>query len=442
MPPPRNKSVFNVPSFFGMVGAVMAALKLKEHYDGYNRVSNDEEGRVALASDEDDVQLLDTQIRNPALKRQRKKGCCICCGLDCTLFWKAFGIVFAGFAIWYLVKFVFWAAKPSPTGLENMPEFSTSLACMDAQYIYNGGETSIQVAVGTDGSNHALDIHGSAIGTIVLTEAAGDATEVEYKITIRSSDKDLLEKISLQYPSADDGEPVANSRLYISTPGIEDTESSCLRYDITMYIPKNLKKLHVGPHAASQVKFDPHARIDLNSFYVTLFSLSEHNMILPAENFRSNKLALEVYRGWIVGDVSIVNTTAITTQRGNGVANVHVHPTAPLDPAVPDPVFLQTTTGAGRTDVFFIADKAFPHRPIRSVHTSSRYADVYLNYGEAEYSGRIQLDSKSYSATNTRSFNPVQEPVNGNPRWTHWVGDEDGEDKMFVKSKGWTGLYF
>ncbi|KAK7472863.1 hypothetical protein VKT23_000971 [Stygiomarasmius scandens] len=321
-----------------------------------------------------------------------------------------------------------------------MPEFSTSLACSDASHVYNGGETSIKVAVGSEKFNHALDIHGSAIGTIIITEAAANATDVEYKMTIKSNDAQLLEQITFQYPSAD--EDVADSRLYISTPRIENPESTCLRYDITMYIPKNLKKLHVGPHVASQVKFDPHAHIDLNSLYVTLFSLSDHNMILPAENFRANKMALEVYRGWIVGDVSIVNTTSITTQRGDGVANVHVHPTAPLDPSEPDPVFLQTTTGAGRTDVFFNTDKAFPHRPIRSAHTSSKNADVYLNYGDAEYDGRIQLDSKSFTVTNAHNFAPIQEPVNGQPRWTHWVGDQDGEDRMFIKSKGWIGLYF
>ncbi|KAF5370665.1 hypothetical protein D9758_002064 [Tetrapyrgos nigripes] len=453
MPASRKSGGFGLPSFFGMVGAVMAALKLKEHYGQCKllvpfaapnndlvpkdtRVSNDEEGQIALAEEDEGAQL---ESPTSTRKRQRKKGCCVCCGLDCSLFWKAFGIVVAGFSLWYLIKFVFWASTPAPTGLEDMPDFSTSLTCLDAPYIYNDGETSIQVAMGEQ-FDHTIDIRGGSTGTILLTQAAPEATAVEYKITVRSNDAQLLEKINFQYPPAH-GDPVTSSRLSISTPAIDDPESSCLRYDIVMYIPKSLRKLHVAPHTTTQVKFDPKANIDLVDFYVTLFSLSDHNLVLPSESFRANKLALEIYRGWIVGDASILNTTSIITQRGNGVANVRVHPTPPLDPTAPDPIFLQTTTGAGRTDIFFIGDKRFPHRPISSVHMSSRNADVYLNYRESEYSGRIQMTSKSYTATGVQAYS-IGGEGDGMPAWTHWVGEQDGADKMLIKSKGWTGLYF
>ena len=100
--------------FWGMVGAVMVALKLKERYDdceyhfhfsapssnkltgGFrpredNSLPGDEEGLghgpVALRTpnmDEDapdGASLLDTQLPNTRPKRQRKADCCVCCGM-------------------------------------------------------------------------------------------------------------------------------------------------------------------------------------------------------------------------------------------------------------------------------------------------------------------------------------------------------------------------
>lgn len=289
--------------------------------------------------------------------------------------------------------------------------------------------------------DHSFDIRGSAVGTFIIAEGPTDSTEVVYNIAIRSDDQALLDHTNIQLPEG-------GSRLLINTPHTDASSESCQRFDITMFVPKTLKHLHVAAHAPTHVQFDPATRIDLDGLFVTLFAMEPKNMILPHENVKADKMSLEVYRGWIVGDAAIVNSTAITTQRGDGVANVRVHPMAPVDPASPDPAFLQTTTGAGRTDIFYISRKEFPHRPIRSVHMSSRNADIYLTYQRAEFGGLIELNSKSYTATGLQSVGaPTPEEsadpnTGGKPKWTHWVGDKDGGDKMFVKSRGWTGLYF
>ncbi|EEB96133.1 hypothetical protein MPER_04786, partial [Moniliophthora perniciosa FA553] len=116
-------------------------------------------------------------------------------------------------------------------------------------------------------------------------------------------------------------------------------------------------KLHVAPHTLSHVQFHPDSHLNLENLIVTLFAMNDKNMILTSQNAIAQKVKLEVYRGWI---------------RGDGVANVRVHPTAPTDPLHPEleAADLQTTTGAGRTDI--------------------TNGDVYLTYRESEFNGRSQ----------------------------------------------------
>jgi hypothetical protein len=327
-----------------------------------------------------------------------------------------------------------------------MPAYSTSFGCLAASHIYNSSQTVFSAPIGPEKSDHSFDIRGSAVGTFVIAQGPVGSQEVKYEMTIRTDDQTLLKDISVHFPDTDEAGTITNSRVIVSTPRTDPSASSCMRYDIKMYVPPNLKKLHVASHSAMHVQFDPTSNIDLNDLYVTMFAMNQNNMILPNDGIRANRMALEVYRGWIVGDVMVVNSTSITTQRGDGVANVRAHPTAPINPDLPDPAYLRTTTGAGRTDIFYITPKAFK-RPIHNVHMSSRNADMYLTYREAEYNGRIELDSRSYTATGLQSF-PKTQPAEdedgsgGKPKWTHWAGNQEGGDMVYIKSRGWTGLYF
>jgi hypothetical protein len=160
-------------------------------------------------------------------------------------------------------------------------------------------------------------------------------------------------------------------------------------------------------------------------------------MILPSKDVTSQRQALEVYRGWIVGDASIVKETSITTQRGDGIANVKLHPT-PLSDS--EPAVLRTTTGSGRSDFFYLGEKAFK-RPIDSTHISSKNADVYLTYSGAEFSGKIEMSSKSHTMIGAQKITPDDDDASEST-WTHYVGDINGSDGISVSSRGWTGLYF
>lgn len=451
---PQQRSPGARLSFFGMVGAVMVALKLKDTWDGYNRVSSEEEGRVALsdrdppsyaddpnARDEEGARLLgvDTELPSSRPRRKRQSTCCVCCGVNFGLFCKALGIVTLLFTLYGAAKLIIWAVSPSPTGLENMPTFSDSLGCQGAQHVYKGGPVSIKVPFGTNDLDHVLDIRGKTPGTITLVDGPSDATEIEYTVTIRSTVESALEDVSFNHPTEESAE---TTRMLIKTPWLPEGDSSCSRYDITLHIPPKLKKLALSPHTLAHIQFQPKSSIDLDDLHITSYVSHADNMILPHRDLRTKNLFLEVFRGWIVGDVSVGEHASITTQRGDGIANIRFHPLPPQDATAPEPCEVQTTTGAGRTDVFFIGDKAHPHRPIKATHMSSRNGDVYLTYREAEFSGRVALSSRSYTTTGLQSFarNTTGE-TNTGTNWTHWAGDEHGIDEIIVKSRGWTGLY-
>jgi hypothetical protein len=305
-----------------------------------------------------------------------------------------------------------------------MPAFSTSLGCMDAPHLYNDSKVTFMAAVNT---HHTFLARGGAVGTFTLADGEADADEIKYEMVLRASDEALLKDVHFEYPEYNDDNTISRSRVLMTTP--HSPAGSCVRFDMMMYVPPNLKKLDIELHTTAHVQFAAGARVNAENLFVTLFSTDSNNIIVPSEH---------VNRGWIVGDASIVKETSITTQRGDGVTNVKLHPAPPSDSSAPEPAILRTTTGAGRSDFFYVGEKAFK-RPIDSTHISSRNADVYLTYGGAEFSGKIEMSSKSFSMTGVQKITSSQ--TENTSTWTHYVGDINGGDRISVSSRGWTGLY-
>lgn len=323
-----------------------------------------------------------------------------------------------------------------------MPAFSTSLGCMDAPHLYNGSKVTFTAPVGTRHQDHAFDARGGAVGTFTLADGEADAQEIKYEMVLRTSDEALLKDVYFDYPDKD-GKTVSKSRVLMTTP--HGPDGSCVRFDMTMFVPPSLKKLSVALHTTTHVQFAPGTHIDTEDLIVTLFSMDSRNIISPGEHVTSQRQVLEIFRGWIVGDASIVKETSITTQRGDGVANVKLHPAPPSDSSAAEPATLRTITGSGRSDFFYIGQKAFK-RPIDSTHISSRNGDMYLTYTGAEFSGKVGMSSKSFSMTGAQRIAGSRLPTGNNeedtPMWTHFAGDINGGDKVSVSSRGWTGLYF
>ncbi|TBU30256.1 hypothetical protein BD311DRAFT_691403 [Dichomitus squalens] len=432
--------------FGAMVGATMVALKLKDSYDEYSSLPNEEEGLghgpVALRTanlDEDapdGASLLDTTLPSGRSKRQHRADCCVCCGLRCGLFWKAFGIVCLLFLGWQAIRLVIWVAKPKETGLEGMPEFSTSLGCMDAPKLYKGGKFDVTIPVGVNQNkgDHSMDFRGGAVGTIVVAQGEADLQEVKYEITLRGSTEDLFEGVVLDYPTPEEvAQNTKSSRLQLAVPA--PVTPQCARFDVTVFLPPAVKTLHIQTHATTQVKFDPDSNFNLNTLFVTFYKLSKLNMFLPIEGIHANTFMYQMSEGWLVGDVTVVNDATLNTQRGDATMNVRVHP-APSSSEPPAPVKLLTSTGAGRADVFFVNHAGFPHRPIDSTHhTSMNGKGTYLTYKKAGFNGTVDLTAKSFTATGL--LNAFKQDGD-----LPYVGSRDGGDRMLIKSQGWVGLYF
>ena len=321
-----------------------------------------------------------------------------------------------------------------------MPVFSTSLGCVEASHIYNNSVNTVRIPFAHDKPDHSFTVYGGIVGTVTLVDGEPDDTHVKYEFTIKSNDPSLLDAHNLLFRYADvapDG-VVQKSQFLITSPTINEASESCLRYDIKLFVPRSLKRLNIATHSVTHLKVDPGSNILLETFYATLYESSTNNLILPHQSLRANTLDLEVYRGWIVGDVSISQTTSIKTQRGDGVANLKVHPLPPVDHRNPEKAVFWTVTGAGRSDFTWVGDSTAPKRPIEAEHRSSRNGDVYLTYRDAEFKGLISLDSQSFTTWNVNKIQGADDAE----KWTHWAGDRTGPDRLTVESRRWTGLYF
>ncbi|KZT68256.1 hypothetical protein DAEQUDRAFT_671749 [Daedalea quercina L-15889] len=436
MPPAQRSTGI---TFWGMVVGVMTALKLKEKWDEYRQLPTEpdgETGPLALHSplaEGTDLPMLDTDIPATSTRRPRKKAdCCMCCGLRCGLFWKAFGIVCVLFFGWQLIQFIIWMVKPAPTGLENMPEFSKSLPCASAPHLFQGSEKlTYSVPVDAEGE-HTLDIRGKAVGTLVVAQGDYEANDITYQMILRTNNQALLDLVDVQYPTKN--AETGSSKMYLSTPSV--STDSCMRYDMTVYVPYTVRRLNIQARTTTQIKFDDESNLDLDALDIRVLGFDDASMVLPHRGVHASSLSVDLQRGWFVGDVTIEDKASLSTARGDAAMNVHVYPA----PSTGEPLaaaHLQTTTGNGRADVFYASHPGHPHRPIDSVHRVPGTGDLYLTYKDSAFSGTVDLNARSFSASGLHDAIPRladQLP---------WVGEKDGADKMIVESKdGWVGLYF
>jgi hypothetical protein len=116
---------------------------------------------------------------------------------------------------------------------------------------------------------------------------------------------------------------------------------------------------------------------------------------------------------------------------------------------------LRTTTGAGRSDFTYVRDAQSRDRVIDSEHLSSRNADIKLRYHKSGFNGLIEMSAKLFDVHGANVLGDAQdnEPPHGeglrkrddtpgSSQWTHYVGSEEGKDRLMVYTRGWAGLYF
>ncbi|KAH8119636.1 hypothetical protein DFH11DRAFT_1566159 [Phellopilus nigrolimitatus] len=437
-------------TFWGMVGATMAALKIKERWDGQYRTVPSKPDANPLAppsyrDDDCDTESaigLDTSLSMPK-RTKRKRNFCICCGINCSLFCKALGVVLLIFTIWNGIKLAKWALTPSPTGIEGMPEFSNSLGCLDATHFFQDSTegTFYTVAVGED-ADHSIVVEGGAVGTLVLAPStAVDEEVVKIRASVRTNEASLLDNIVVHTPDSGTQAPIGTagtSYFALSSPADAKSAGACLRYDLTVYVPPNLRTLRITARAVAQVKYDfGGSPRELHTLHIALAAPSPLNLLLPTGGLAADNTEIVVHGGYVVGTLPVANSTAVDTRApGDAVARLALATTAYRIPDAGAVAHVRTVTGAGRAD--FTVENAAGRR-VWGEHVSRGLAgsELRLTYKDARFNGKVELDARSYSMRNVQS-----DVKAGERNGERWVGDKEGGDFLRVTSTGWVGLYF
>jgi len=386
----------------------------------------------------------DDEISPPrGMKRRIKQGCCVCCGIRCDIVFKALGIVILLYLGYGAYKLVRWATTPAMTGLEDMPEYSTSLGCENVPFYFGSNDEDTQIyniPLSTGDSSFMLDIKGGAVGTLVIAQS--DFVDVVVDMMVRTNDETLLSKVSVDAgsPSPDDL-PERSPHFNLVTPSSSVRDDACMRFDIILKVPSHVSNLTVVSQSISHVKFAEHHFIDLDMLSIDLQVSSPENLLLPHAEVKAKTLSLEIRGGYLVGSLSLLDSANISTKRGTGVANVKVD-VAEYPGSVGVPGKLTTQTGGGRADFTYSNHDG---RMISSDHSSTG-GDLYLTYKAASYNGPVDIKARSWSSTGLLG---VAKPAAGRPGSETppdsmpYHGDESGPDRMKVRNTaGWVGLYF
>ncbi|KIJ39468.1 hypothetical protein M422DRAFT_257791 [Sphaerobolus stellatus SS14] len=388
-------------------------------------------------SSEDLVGLNSTAMRGDALAdeelgarptRKRKPGCCVCFGIHCDLIFKALGIAILLYLGWGVLKLAKWALTPSPTGLENMPEFSKSLGCEQVPYLYEND--IFKGVLPTNQTTLVLDISGAGVGTVLLTSS--DAEEIKISMSIKSNEEGLLEKVMFSQR----GDPEDQTEtVSLTTPSSGSSDKACLRFDVVVHIPASLNMLAITSKSVVHVKYDELAAFSLSDLTIDLKSLGPDNLLLPSRQLEVQRTKLAVRGGYLVGSIAFEGEAEIDNAYGSATTNLKVFPLAAPD-NLEMPAELKTRTGTGRLDIIYANPDT---RLISSSHTSSG-GDMYLTYNGVGYNGRVDVQAGSYRASGLQgSFGRVG---GSEPAELPWVGDKEGPDHMKIRTPGWVGLWF
>ncbi|KZT04643.1 uncharacterized protein LAESUDRAFT_727822 [Laetiporus sulphureus 93-53] len=345
-----------------------------------------------------------------------------CCGRRCGFLMKVFGVVcllgavilFAKSGLepfkvlFYIAMICFkaalWVSKASykaarwymtrapNTVPEGMPEYSTALGCSNVSRVYKDSQTTFTIQ--TEGVfGHLIDIEGSAVGTLTIANAVPDSTEIKYEATLRSNDLSLLDLVTFNDPSLSDSieDLATRSRMLLRTPVFDNSTGSCMRYDMTAYIPSNVSSLDIRVRGggAMQLKFDEESNFTMGALSVNINTTDERNLVLPHKGVHADVMDIDMALGWLVGDIAILNETKLGTEEGNMTMFLHVYPAASYEDP-PAPAKLNTSSGTEKSSTFFyMNDTSHSRRAIHSTHRS--HGPLLLIYGDVKINGTVNI---------------------------------------------------
>jgi len=282
---------------------------------------------------------------------------------------------------------------------------------------------------------HTFTIQGGASGHLTLASSPDPNTPViTYDIAIQSSSSSL-KKVSFYQPPPG---PVSSTDFLIDTPITMDQHGptdppTCIRFDITMYIPRSLRQLTVDVSTPIQITFSPQAHIELDSLSISIKNPHPRSRIDSSESMQARSLSVEMDTGLIHGLLSIGESSKITNL--NGQIQLDTIPNAPMDIFSPSTAHLETTC-FGDVDIRYLRNKAYRQRPIESWHTmgSQNKSTGRFDYGCSGFNGLLYSNSTKYNLTNPGTWKTKKLDANGEDPWPIMIGNRTGEDKIYIRS--------
>ena len=142
-----------------------------------------------------------------------------------------------------------------------MPEYSKSLGCLDAKHFFqdNSQGTFYTIAPSNSGVDHEMYIDGGAVGTLTIAPSSTAAdTTIKVLARVSSSDASLLSKLHVATPGSSVPKPrVIRSDSYFAlmSPGKPElVAGTCMRYDLTVYLPPTLRGLTITSISLVHIK--------------------------------------------------------------------------------------------------------------------------------------------------------------------------------------------
>ncbi|CAA7261847.1 unnamed protein product [Cyclocybe aegerita] len=333
---------------------------------------------------------------------------------------------------------------PQLTNLYGMPYEQFGCYESTAEVIFNGSQTLYFVPVGNK-AEHALTLTGGATGVLTIASAPdlADPQEIIYDVFIRG-DRSLLDDIVLEYPPRGPT-TIRCTEFIIDTPDLVDPAgvtnlSPCMYYEITMYIPRGLRKIDIHIDTPVQMKFSPQSHIDLDNLHITLTSLHEKTELIAHESLQAGNMSIDTANARILGAFSIDDELRIVNDQGE--TNLDVIPNTSTDLENPLPAILSTTTGTGSVSITYLRNQAYRKRTIRSTHiVQGKSCEGFFDYRQSTLVGLVSANmSELLKGGRTLSSQPANlEGEDASHTWTHFAGDVNGADRVVIQSQSSTG---
>lgn len=305
--------------------------------------------------------------------------------------------------------------------------------CQEPSNATNNSRLLVVVPSG-QATDHTFVVQGGSSGHVTLASSPDPSdTSITYDIFIEGNP----ESISKFGPVNPGLGPIAtdfviNTPTDLNPPG-SDGPPSCMRFDITMYIPSNLKRLAVNVSTPVQITFSPQGHVALDQVSINVSSTHPNCRIDCSESLQARNLTVEMNGGIIHGAISIGDYAQIINW--NGQIQLDTIPNVSSDLSKPSTATLSTTTANGKVDIRYLRNQAHRKRRIESYHTmGTKVTSVgRFDYGCSGFNGQLFANTTSYNVTDMSLWGPPGPP--GRPPNTRAVlGNQTGDDAIYVKA--------